>query len=120
VARVELTAGAKEDVRDLDGAARRLVFKALKKLEDNPGQRGQPLGKGLATFRKLVVGDRDYRIVYRLEADGTVVVVWVVGKRADDYCYDLAMSRLKTHADRVVAGEIASLVEGVWASTRDA
>lgn len=120
MARVALTAGAKEDVRDLDGAARRLVLKAMKKLEDNPGQRGQPLGQGLATFRKLVVGDRDYRIVYRVEEDGTVVVVWVVAKRADNYCYELAMSRLKTHTDRVMAGEIEGLVEQVWSTTQGA
>lgn len=120
MARVVLTAGAKEDVRDLDGAAKKLVLKAMKKLEDNPGERGQPLGQGLATFRKLVVGDRDYRIVYRVEADGTVVVVWVVGKRADNYCYDLAMSRLKTHGDRVMAGEIEGLVDVVWSTTRRA
>lgn len=118
MARVVLTAEAKEDVRDLDGAAKKLVLRAMKKLEDNPAQRGQPLGRGLATFRKLVVGDRDYRIVYRVEDDGTVCVVWVVGKRADNYCYDLAMSRLKTYSDRVAAGEIRSLVDAVWEATR--
>lgn len=117
MARVQLTEGAKEDLRDLDGSAQKLVIKAMAKLEENPGQRGQPLGGGLKTFRKLVVGDRDYRIVYRVEKDGTVVVIWVVAKRADDYCYELAMSRLQTHPNRELAGSIENLVEEVWAAT---
>lgn len=99
MARVLLTEDAKEDLRDLDGAARKIVIKALAKLKDNPEQRGQPLGSrsggNLTGLRKLVVGDRDYRIVYNVEPDGTVCVVWVIGKRTDGEVYDLAVSRLK-------------------------
>lgn len=114
MARVQLTAEAREDVRDLDGSAKTLVLKALKKLEVDPSQRGAPLGGGLATFRKLVVGDRDYRIIYRVEQDETVVVVWVIAKRADDECYQLAMSRLATAANRNVADEFGALMRSVW------
>lgn len=99
MARVVLTDDAKEDLKDLDGAAAKLVIKALLKLEDSPEQRGAPLGsrlKGnLTGLRKLVVGDRDYRVIYNVEADGTVCVVWVIGKRSDDEVYDLALARLK-------------------------
>ena len=83
---------AVEDIAELDGSERVLVFKGLKKLETEPAQRGAPLGSGLTTFRKLVVGNRQIRIVYKVEEDGNVAVVWVVGSRVDSECYDLAMS----------------------------
>lgn len=117
MARVELTEDAREDLRDLDGSARVLVLKALRKLETEPEQRGAPLGSratsNLTTFRKLVVGDRDYRIVYRVEADGTVVVVWVIARRADDEVYQLAMSRLQMHAD-VAVRELSETLKEIW------
>lgn len=119
MAAVKLTSAAKEDVRDLDGSERKLVLKAIKKLEDEPEKRGQPLGSrasgDLSTFRKLVVGDRDFRIVYRVEANGDIVVVWVVGRRADQECYDLALSRLKLYeSDKVLAKEMEELLQEVW------
>jgi mRNA interferase RelE/StbE len=115
VAKVLLTTEAKEDIRDLDGSARLQVLKALKKLENEPEKRGAPLGSrtggNLATFRKLVVGDRDCRIVYRIESDGVVVVVWVIGKRADCECYDLAVARIRLHAgDQELVGELLGLL----------
>lgn len=116
MAKVQLSEEAVEDFQDLDGAAQRLVAKALKKLTTDPHLRGQPLGNrprgDLTTFRKLV-GNRDYRIIYRIETDGTVVVVWVIAKRADDEAYELAMSRLRLHADATVR-ELASSLEQIW------
>jgi mRNA interferase RelE/StbE len=117
MARVTLTEDAREDLHDLDGTARLVVLKALKKLETEPMQRGQPLGSrargDLTSFRKLVVGNRDYRIVYRVETDGTVVVVWVIARRADDECYELALARLRLHGDAGVRG-LADSLEDVW------
>ena len=119
MARVLLTTEAKEDLRDLDGSARKLVLKALKKLETDPEQRGAPLGSrpgsSLVTFRKLVVGDRDHRVVYRVEADGTVVVVWVIGKRTDGECYDLAVSRIRRHSEnQELVGTLIGLLDQAW------
>jgi mRNA interferase RelE/StbE len=117
VAKVQLSKEAREDFHDLDRAAQLVVAKALKKLETEPHLRGQPLGSrpggDLTTFRKLVVGNRDYRIIYRIEADGTVVVVWVIGKRADNEAYELAMSRIRMHGDATVR-ELATSLEQVW------
>lgn len=117
MAEVLLTEDAKDDVRDLDGSARKLVLRAIAKLKDSPEQRGQPLGNRqgttLATFRKLVVGDRDYRVVYRVEADGKVAVVWVVGPRADGEVYDSAMARLRMHGTEV-AEQVADALAHVW------
>ncbi|GGS12881.1 type II toxin-antitoxin system RelE family toxin [Actinokineospora fastidiosa] len=118
MARVELTADAREDLRDLDGSTRKIVIKALKKLETEPDKRGEPLGGrrlgNLTTFRKLVVGDRDIRIVYRVEPDGTVVVVWVIGRRVDDECYELAVSRLRMAADRSLAAMAEKMLHEAW------
>lgn len=117
MAKVQLSAQAREDFLDLDGSARRIVAKALRKLEDDPQLRGQPLGSrgsgNLTTFRKLVVGDRDYRIVYRVDPDGTVVVGWVIGLRADAEAYQLALGRLRLHSDAAVR-ELATSLDELW------
>jgi mRNA interferase RelE/StbE len=116
-ARVRLTEEAREDLHDLDGAAQRIVAKGLVKLKTDPHLRGQPLGSrasgDLTTFRKLVVGNRTYRIVYRVEANNTVVVVWVIGKRADQEAYELAMARLRMHESATVRG-LAQSLEEIW------
>jgi mRNA interferase RelE/StbE len=113
---VRLTNEAVEDLRDLDGAARKVVAKALKKLDDEPEKRGTPLASqstgNLTTFRKIVVGDRDYRIVYRVEPDGSVCVVWVIAKRADSAVYEMAISRLKLYGERSeLAADLQRIVE---------
>lgn len=122
MARVVLTDEAKEDLRDLDGSARRLVLRALRKLEDSPESRGAPLGSrrtgNLTGFRKLVVGDRQYRVVYRVEEDGTVCVIWVIGSRVDEECYRLAMARLQTHATGDLAREMTSALSALWEGGR--
>lgn len=117
MARVVLTDDAREDLRNLDGAARKLVAKKLKQLEDEPEKRGAPLGSrsssNLSTFRKIVVGDRDYRIVYRVEPDGTVCVVWVIGNRADDEVYRMALARLQT-ARHELSADLTGLLNDVF------
>lgn len=117
---MQLTAEAKEDVRDLDRSAQRLVLRALKKLEVSPEQRGAPLGShagNLTSFRKLVVGNRDYRVIYRIEADGAVVIVWVVSERADEKCYELALSRIRMYQDRGLAEGLERMITNVWSNT---
>lgn len=117
MAEVRLTEDAREDLHDLDGSARVIVLKGLKKLQRKPEKRGSPLGSRLSgnlmTFRKLVVGDRGYRIVYRVDPDGSVVVVWVIGQRSDDEVYHLAMSRLRLHPDEA-AREFAVALDEIW------
>lgn len=122
---VEFTNEAREDLRDLDGSARKLILKAITKLRDEPEKRGEPLSSqasgNLTTFRKLVVGDRDYRIVYRVEPAGTVCVVWVIAKRADADVYDMAISRLKLYSDRTdLADELAVIIDRARSLDRDA
>lgn len=101
MATVSFTKGALEDLQDLDGSALRLVLGGIAKLEVEP-ERGLPLGNRqaarLAGFRKLVVGDRQWRIVYRIEAN-EVVILWVIGSRVDAECYDVAIARLELYGD---------------------
>lgn len=117
MARVELSEDAREDLHDLDRSVQLQILKALQKLRDNPSQRGQPLGRrgdsNLTTFRKLVVGDRDYRVVYRVQDDGTVVIVWVIGRRSDGEAYELALARLRMHSDSTVR-ELTTSLEELW------
>jgi mRNA interferase RelE/StbE len=121
VSRVVLTDEARDDLRNLDGSARKLVLRALRKLEDAPESRGAPLGSrrtdNLTGFRKLVVGDRQYRVVYRVEADGTVCVIWVIGSRVDEECYRLAVARLETHTGGPAVREMSALLGTLWQST---
>lgn len=114
MARVVLYPDAVEDIADLDGSEQKLVIKGLLKLETEPEKRGAPLGAGLTTFRKLVVGNRQIRIVYRVEADGTVAVVWVVATRVDSECYELAMARLALHPDDEPTTALKELVNEVF------
>lgn len=117
MAEVRLTEDARDDLHDLDGAARIVVFKGLKKLRTEPEKRGAPLGNkasgNLTTFRKLIVGDRDYRIVYRVEPDGSVVVVWVIARRSDEEVYQLAVSRLRLHP-AAAAKEFVVVLDELW------
>ena len=119
MAKVFLIGDAKEDLRDLDKSARIVVAKGLLKLQDEPAKRGLPLGSkptgDLTGLRKLVVGNRDYRIVYRVEDDGSVCVVWVIGRRADSEVYEIAAARLRTHSGVKFAAELTELVESAFA-----
>jgi mRNA interferase RelE/StbE len=125
VARVLLTDEAKEDLGDLDGAMRKRVAAKLLELEDHPEQRGGPLGSrrtgNLTGFRKLTVGDREIRIVYRLEANGDVVVTWVIAGRADSECYDLALARLETYeTDSETRRRLIDAISSTLIEIRDA
>ena len=51
--------------------------------------------------------------MYRIESDGTVVVVWVIALRSDSEAYELAVSRLQLHDSSAVRGLAVSLSE-IW------
>ena len=108
MARVTLTDDAADDLRDLDRSQQVQALRGLKKLEDAPEQRGLPLGSKasghLTHFRQLVVGNRDPRVVYQVPESGDVVVVWVIGRRADYGVSNLSVARLEPHPDPAVRG----------------
>lgn len=92
---VRLTDDAVDDLGTLFKADPQIVRWALKKmiqLERDPNA-GDPLLGGLIGYRKITVGNRDWRVVWRVvenEAGGyrvEVAEVWAVGYRKDSEVY---------------------------------
>jgi mRNA interferase RelE/StbE len=76
-----------------------LFLKKLIRLEEIGKDAGPPLGRGLTGWRKIVVGDRDWRIIFTMNPDETVATVWVIGDRNDGECYEDAQRRVRAVAD---------------------
>jgi len=92
---VRLTAPALSDLEALLKKDPQIVRWALKKmllLERSP-EAGEPLLGQLIGWRKLTVGDRDWRVVWRVSTDTegavtvTIAEVWAVGARTDAEVY---------------------------------
>lgn len=104
--RVELIAEAVGDLaRSAASGNLPRFLKKLIRLEEVGKDAGLPLGRGLTGWRKIVVGDRDWRIIFTMNADEMVATVWVIGDRDDSACYEDAERRLApwarpTHAPR--------------------
>ena len=99
---VRLTEDAVSDLHRLhkkDPQIVRAVFKKMLLLEKSP-EAGEPLLGALVGFRKLVVGDRDWRIVWRITEDASgipildISEIWAVGARSDGEVYDELTSRV--------------------------
>ena len=99
---VRLTEDAISDLHRLhrkDPQIVRAVFKKMLLLEKSP-EAGEPLLGALIGFRKLVVGDRNWRIVWRITEDASgipildISEIWAVGARSDGEVYDELTSRV--------------------------
>lgn len=99
---VRLTADAVEDLRALFKTDPQIVRWALKKMiqiERDPNA-GAPLLGGLIGYRKITVGDRDWRVVWRVVQDDAgdfrveVAEVWAVGYRKDNEVYEEISQRV--------------------------
>jgi len=99
---VRLTEPAVDDLEGLNERNPQAVRWALKKmllLERNP-EAGEALHRELIGWRKLVVGNRDWRVVWRVTFDesGKVIVdvaeVWAVGVRSEGEVYAEMRSRV--------------------------
>jgi len=73
----------------------RLFLKKLVWLEEAGEQGGAALGGALTGMRRIVVGDRDWRILFTMNPEKTGATVWVIGDRGDDQCYREAQARLQ-------------------------
>lgn len=100
--RVRLTEAAVQDLHRLhrkDPQILRAVFAKMILLERNT-EAGEPLLGALVGFRKLVVGDRHWRIVWRRTTDEAhqptleVAEVWAAGARADSEIYEELRQRI--------------------------
>jgi mRNA interferase RelE/StbE len=101
---VRLTEGAIDDLHRLNQRNREAVRWCLKKillLERDP-EAGEGLLGNLIGFRKLTVGDRHWRIVWRVTHDVTgpaivdVAEVWAAGARSDSEVYTEVENRIAT------------------------
>jgi mRNA interferase RelE/StbE len=92
-----------EAVGDLLGYAEsgnlKLFLKKLVELEAGGPNLGLPLGRNLRTWRKIVVGNRDWRIVFQISEDEEVATVCVIGDRNDEQCYEEATQRVEATGD---------------------
>ncbi len=84
-------------------------FRKLVEIEAKGPRAGEPLGRDLTGWRKITVGDRDWRIVFRVDRAETVATVCVIGDREDGACYEEA----KRRADRVDDEDASSLAESM-------
>lgn len=108
--RVELIDDAVADLAKLAESGKlRSFFKKLVEIAAKGSQTGEPLGRDLVGWRKLTVGDRDWRIVFRVDKAETVATVCVIGDRDDGACYEEAKQR----ANHVEDGDAASLAESM-------
>jgi mRNA interferase RelE/StbE len=94
--RVELIDEAVDDlIRYAETGSLPLFLKKLIRLEEVGKDAGLPLGRGLTGWRKIVVGDRNWRIIFTMDHAETVATVWVVGDRNDFECYEAAQRRVQ-------------------------
>lgn len=94
--RVELIDEAVEDlIRYAESGNLPLFLKKLIRLEEVGKDAGRPLGGALTGWRKIVVGDRNWRIIFDMDPEETVATVWVIGDREDSECYDEAQRRVE-------------------------
>jgi mRNA interferase RelE/StbE len=121
----------RDALNDLDRLMRKgdpqVVRWALKKmihLEQNP-EAGEALLGGLMGWRKITVGDRDWRLVWRVTHDdtGTVIVdvaeVWAFGARSDAEVYKEMEGRIATAPQTLHTKALADVLATLGRLTND-
>ena len=115
-AEVWLTDPARADLDRLDGAPLVWALKKMLLLETDPFA-GEPLLGTLIGYRKLVVGDRDWRIIWRASTDlrGTLTIeiaeVWAVGARSDSEVYSEMTQRVASLGDSPVRRSLSAVLD---------
>lgn len=99
---------AQKEIEALDGSQRIQVRKAINKVSQNPLPQqedgyGKPLGnkggRNLTGLFKVKLRGAGLRIVYALERRDEEMVIVVVGARADDEVYDIALERWERYSN---------------------
>ncbi len=108
--RVELIDDAIADLAKLAESGKlKAFFKKLLEIETKGSLAGEPLGRDLVGWRKITVGNRDWRIVFQVDKAESVATICVIGDRDDGACYEEAKKR----ADHVKDSDAASLAESM-------
>ncbi|GAB3871230.1 hypothetical protein GCM10029964_007170 [Kibdelosporangium lantanae] len=124
--RVTFTDAALDDLRRLGPDVAPKVLRKIVTLRADP-EVGIPLAGQTAGFRRLTVGWKQQRVVYRLTGDGTLEIcaIWSIGTRSDSEIYAEATARVATApgddpalrrlADVIgVLGRGVARVDAVW------
>lgn len=108
MAEIVFTDAAIDDLRRLGPSVAPRILKKILLLETN-AYAGQPLARDLATYRKLIVGDNTWRVVYRVDDGGVAVIceIWAAGARSDAEVYAEASARV--HAAKNAAPDLVAL-----------
>ena len=81
---VRITETAAQMVRDIsDRRIQKLLIERAERLADEPEKQGSPLTSTLSGYRDCRAVGQRYRIIYRIEDDGNVVIVAAIGIRRD-------------------------------------
>jgi mRNA interferase RelE/StbE len=108
--RVQLIDDALADLEKLAESGKKKAFlKKLLEIEQKGSAAGVALGRDLAGWRKITVGDRNWRIIFRVNPEETVATVCVIGDREDEACYEEAQKR----AEDVEDADAMSLAEAM-------
>ena len=118
--RVRFLPAAVDDMRALHRKDPQIVRDVMKKvllINANP-QAGLPLGGALTGYRKIVVGDRHWRIIWRITTDGAVEIaeVWAVGARKDNEVYAEITARTAQVPDEQLQLSLTDVVEAIAAA----
>lgn len=92
--KVELFDLATLDFEGFDNSVKQAVLLGLRKLENEPQKRGRMLSGNLYPLRRLVVGKKQVRIIFRVYEQRELVRVVAIGPRRDDEVYKIAAQRL--------------------------
>jgi mRNA interferase RelE/StbE len=124
---VRLTEPAVEDLARLVRLDPQVARQALKKmilLERDP-EAGEPLLGALIGFRKLTVGDRHWRIVWRVTADDSgrdvieIAEVWATGARSDGEVYTEMTERVEQLSETPQTQALADVIHALGRSAGD-
>lgn len=108
--RVQLIDEALVDLMKLaEGGKLRSFLGKLVEIEQKGSAAGVSLGRGLTGWREITVGDRNWRIVFRVDPKETVATICVIGDRDDGACYEEARRR----AEDVENKDAMSLAEAM-------
>ncbi len=92
--RVELFDLATIDFEGFDNSAKQAILLGLRKLENEPQKRGTMLSGNLHPLRRLVVGKKQIRILFRVYENRELCRIVAIGARRDDEVYEIAAQRL--------------------------
>ncbi|MDS1272487.1 hypothetical protein RIF23_19550 [Lipingzhangella sp. LS1_29] len=122
MASVVLTADAVDDLRRIGPQAAPTVLRGILPLEDNP-ELGYPLGGELTGWRKLLVGQGSWRVIYHAVRDRRVDVGAVVatGAAADAQIHAEALRLVRsTRGGGSAVARLARTLERLGRRSREA